>query len=660
MKRINKSSESNFSWQSRLEYNFDNFMSKGGASVFTALVSAFFVAFVIMTLIRYIVELLTPNEYVKTFSIIPWEIFVQLIGLRDTGDDANLLAKLIGVVTIFIGLILFSSLVAFITQQFEARIQLLKKGESVVIEENHTLILGFSDRVIDIIQELVLANKSESDAVIVILSQIDKEEMDSFLRTNISDLQTTRVVTRNGSITSLNTLDKVGIKAAKSVIILNEAKGSDPDSIKNLSDSRTIKAILAVMAATGDDKLPKIVVELHSEQYRRLAENIIPGAVTTLNEADILARILVQTSLSIGLATVYLNLVGFEGNEFYFYRPNRGWNGLNFGELAFRFLDAVPIGIRHSDRSLTIRPATNYQLKEDDQAIILAEDDSKIKFAAQPIVKINNSAHFINKISLEREPERHLLIGWNNKAAIALREYASYLVKGSEVNLVVRNLSDEVHKKFQEVADNNPQIKMDVIQAEVDSIEALKILKPYDYNSIAILAAGGETAEEIDAKTLTILLSLRQIFRNYREINGKDVKAEIIAEIIDSQETDLVIKAGVKDFLLTNQFVSKILAQASQEPDIISIYSELFSAEGSEVYIKPIWLYFPKDKVGKVVFADCVLAAQNRDEICIGVKIGADSERKDKNFGIRLVPNLDELLNLTENDALITIAGDDS
>ncbi|KAB8334755.1 hypothetical protein SD80_007550 [Scytonema tolypothrichoides VB-61278] len=645
------------SWQKRLQYNFDNFMSKGGLSVFLALLSLFFGTFVVMTIVRYISELLFPNtNNVESSSELYWEVFVQLIGLRDTGDNANLATKIIGVITIFLGLVLFSSLVAFITQEFESRLQILRQGQSPVIEENHTLILGFSDRIIDIIKELVVGNESEADAVVVILSQQEKEEMDNFLRNNLVELKTTRVVTRNGIITNLNDLNKVGIKVAKSVIILNDAKTSDPDELKTLADARVVKAVLAVVAANEEDSLPSIVVELHSQQYRRLAENIAPGAVTTLNEADILARILVQTSRSVGLAAVYLNLVGFEGNEFYFYRPEKGWQSVNFGELPFHFSNGIPIGVRHVDGTLRIKPSKKYQLVESDEAIVLAEDDSSIQFHRQPVVQPKNfrSSDFCK--TLERKPEKHLIIGWNSKAPITLREYAKYLVSGSEVNLVVQDLTSQVKAEFDSIAKNYSQIKMDALQVNLDSVEQLLRLKPYEYNSISILALKGENSEEIDAKTLTILLELRQIFREYTAETKNQVTTELIAEIIDSQDTDLVIKAGVKDFLLTNQFVSKILAQVSQEPSVMSIYHDLFSVEGSELYIKPISLYFSSKQLGRLTFADCVKAAQERDELCLGVKISALAQNKNQNFGIDLVPSLDKPLNLTFNDSLITLA----
>ena len=655
-----KSSQIQVSWQKRLQYNFDNFMSKGGFSVFLALLSGFFVAFVLMTIARYISEWFFPNENIDDYSDFSWDVFVQLIGLRDTGDNANFATKFVGVLTIFIGLVLFSSLVAFITQEFEAKLQDLRKGKSPVVEENHTLILGFSERVIDIIQELVLANESEKDAAIVILSQEDKEEMDDFLRDNLGDLKTTRVVTRNGSITNLSDLDKVGIKVAKSVIILNQSKVSDSEELKLLSDARVLKSILAVVAANEEEKLPSIVVELQSEQYRRLAENFVPGAVTTLNEADILARILVQTSRSAGLAIVYLNLVGFEGNEFYFYRPKDGWPNINFGELPFHFSNGVPLGVRQVSGDLIIGPDKNYQLASDDEVIVLAEDDSTINFSPVRVVQPQALGYSDYRKTLERKTEKHLVIGWNSKAPIVLREYAKFLINDSQVNLAVQNLSSQVQAEFDKISKDYQHLKMSALEVNLDSIRSLKRLKPQEYNSISILAGSGENAEEIDARTLTTLLELRQIFRDYTAETGKEVTTELIAEIIDSEETDLVIKAGVRDFLLTNQFVSKILAQVSQEPDVISIYRELFSADGSELYIKPISLYFPPERIGKLSFADCVLAAQSRNEVCIGVKISSQSKDKEKNFGVNLAPSMNQLFNLTLNDALISLAEDET
>jgi hypothetical protein len=655
----NKRVTNEISWKKRLQYQFDNFMSKGGISVFLALSSAFFAAFALMTTARYLSEWLFPNESLES-SDFPWAVFVQLIGLRDAGENDNFSAKFVGIVTIFVGLVLFSSLVAFITQEFEAKLQDLRKGKSLVVEEKHTLILGFKSRVIDIIKELIIANESESYASIVILSSENKEDMDDFLRTNITELKTTRVVTRNGSITNINDLKKVGINSAKSVIILNNAETLDSEESKHLSDARAVKSILAVLAATEEEDLPPIVVEIHSEQYRRLAENLAPGIISTLEEADILARILVQTSRSIGLAVVYLNLVGFEGNEFYFYSREEGWNDLRFGQLPFHFLNGIPIGVRYENGVVALNPDRNYKLANKDYVIMIAEDDSTIEFHLDVLVRVDGTRYADHQQSLERKIENYLIIGWNSKTPIALREYAAYLVEGSRVNLAVENLTPEIEAEFNKISKAYPDIKMDAFAVNLNSVEDLTKLKPYQFDSISILAGEGQDAEQVDAKTLTILLELREIFKAYNTETGNEVTTDLIAEIVDSEETDLVIKAGVKDFLITNQFVSKILAQASQDPQVLPIYRQLFSAEGDELYLKPIWLYFPPQYIGKLTFADCVLAAQNRGEVCIGIKIGELAQDKDKNFGIDLIPNLDKRLHLSPNDFLITFAQDDT
>ena len=648
-----------FSWQKRLQYKFDNFMSKGGFSVFLALLAGFFAAFVLMSISRYIVEWLLPNQYVENYSDLFWEVFVQLIGLEDTGKQANWGTKLVSIITIFVGLVFFSSLVAFITQQFEYQIYSLRKGKSPVIEKNHTLILGFNDRRLDLIKELIIGNQSKEYAAIVILSEKDKERMDDFFRNNIADLKTTRLITRNGSVTNLNNLNKVGVQLAKSVVILNGANNADSEEFKALSDARAVKAILAVVAANEEAKLPPILVELHSEKYRIIAKNIAPRIVTIINEANILARILVQTSRHIGLASVYLDLLGFEGNEFYFYRSDIGWQNLTFGQLPFHFPKSIPLGLRFKDGTLQLNPKKDYKLADHDEVIVLASDYSTIKFEPQSLVQ-TDKIYADYRQKRETKTEKHLLIGWNNKTAIALSEYPNYVLPGSEINLVVENLSDEIKKEFERIAQANLDVKMQILTLNSDLGEELRTLKLCEFNSISILASKGRSAEEIDANTLTNLLEIRQMFQDYKAKTGNKIATDLIAEIVNSEDIDLVVKAGVKDCLLSNQLVSKILAQVSQESDVMLIFDELFSAEGSELNIKPISLYFPPEHLRKLTFADCILAAQACDELCIGVRTTAKEDNQEKEFEINILPSLDQVFNFIPDDSLIVLAENDS
>ena len=649
-----------FSFQEKFKYKLDNLMSRGGLYVFLALLLMFTIAFIVMGGLRVIIYLFFHDPNIEDPLQLIWHAFSQITdsgALAELDTDSNIAGKLVGIATISIGIVLFSSMVAFITQEFDKRLAMLRKGKSKVIEEDHILIVGFSERVIDIIREIVIANESD-EGVIAILADMDKEEMDDYLRDRIMDLQSTRVITRSGSTTSLLNLRNAGIDVAHSVVVLNTAKASDSNDVKEAADAKVIKTIMAVVAAKGEDSVPPVVAEVHIERYRKLAETIVEGKITTLNEADLLARMLVQTSRCEGLSMVYMDLVGFEGNEFYFFRPDQGWGTQNFGELQFHFMETVPLGVRNSKGMITMNPPLDYVLKDDDDVIVLAEDDSTINYSSHQVIEPKTRSYSTDRADIP--VEKHMIVGWNNKAPIVLREYASYMIEGSSVNLVVENLDPAIKKEFEAIKKEFADIQMKCSQIDYHSKDQLKKLKLEEYTTVSILAGSGEEAEEIDSKTIMRLLQIRNIFQEHTRDTGKEIDTKLITEIVESENTELVLKAGVKDFLISNQFVSKIFAQVADDPDVMQVYDDLFSEEGSEVYVKPISLYFKEFENEEISFADCMLAAQQRSEVCFGVKIRAEEFDSSKSFGIYLIPNKKTNYRFQPGDSLITLAEDES
>ena len=645
----------------RLQYRLDNFMSKGGMAVFLALLCLFFIAFVIMSTVRMSVFWFFPDAGVDGLSDLNWRVFFQIIdsgSLAELDAGSNLASKLVGIVTIFFGLVLFSSMVAFITQQFEERLALLRKGRSAVLESGHTLVLGFGDRLVDMLRELIIANESESDAVVVVLAQNDKEQMDDYLREQILDWQTTRMIVRSGNTASLPTLRKVGVEHADSIVILSDAKPSQTLQVKELADARVIKAIMAVLAITGDRSGIPIVAELHLARNRELAESVQPGRVTTLDETDLLARMLVQTSRSVGLSVVYSDLVGFEGNEFYFFRPKQGWGPLTFGQLQLHFQRSVPLGVRNVNHQIRLNPPPDYPMLPEDEVVILAEDDSTIKFFDKPVMVPITLSYSEQRASVPKE--KHLIIHWTTKTPIVLKEYASYLTSGSQLHLVVQQNSDVLRQTFTQIAEQNPNVVMQIRELDLSRYAAIRAIRPHRYNTVAILGRPSATAEEIDTRTLLILLQMRRHFRAYAEETGETVTTKLITEVVESENTELVVKTGVRDFLLSNRFISKIFAQAALNPEVMFVYDQLFSAEGSEVYLKSVALYFDPEESPQVSFGDCMLAAQAREEVCFGVKLIADEAHAERNFGVQLIPKRDETFRFEPGDCLITLAEDES
>ena len=654
--------------RTRLRYSIDNFMSRGSSSIFLALLGLFLVGFLIMVFVRGVANAFVPDETLSSWAEIPWRVYVAVMegSAAETDGDSNWAAKLTSILAVMVGLILFSSMVAFITSVFEAKLDELRRGRSLVLESDHTLILGFGDRILEVIRELIEANESEPDASIVILAENDKEEMDNIIRDNITDFATTRVITRSGVVTNINNLKKVMAENAKSVIIMNSAASWRPENEKNLADALVLKSIMSIIAVCDGEIHPAIVCEIHSDRDRDLAENISNGVVKALNEVSVLSRMIAQLALSRnGLSIVYSDMVGFDGNEFYFYKPDEGWGErLTFGDSMNRFKSSTPMGIHNSKGEIILNPAKDMPIENDDELIVFAEDDSTIFYFQDPV--FNPTLKEIPSSIVEPQSHRVALLNWTTKTSIILEKLCSYLPKGSELCTYVSAKVPEMDSCKISLNENYPDINISMTELDLNDLESLDNINPQDFDSILILSPGGSTIEEMDAYVISMLIRIRQILISKKdsENNNLDSKdwPKLITEVMDSENIDIILNSGVEDFMVSNQFVSQIMAQVSEEPMALDVYDDLFQSEGSELYIKPASYYFDfKDsKTITIPYGECVQAARLRNEVILGLQIHADQKNKDNMFGIVLIPNKDDEFTLSEKDGLIALAEDET
>jgi hypothetical protein len=122
------------------------------------------------------------------------------------------------------GLFIFSSLIGSISSGIDESISNLRKGKSKVIETNHTLILGYSSMIYSVISESCLANESQKKAIIVILADRDKVEMEDDIRAKIEDTKTSKIIVRSGNPLDLRDLLMVNYNEAKAIILLSPEK----------------------------------------------------------------------------------------------------------------------------------------------------------------------------------------------------------------------------------------------------------------------------------------------------------------------------------------------------------------------------------------------------------------------------------------------------
>ena len=656
----------------RFRYKFDNYMAKGGSSMFASLVVVFLVALALIVLIRLVVYFLFPNAGDQWSSGFLNHIYIIFLQMTDPGNMAqditsSPLYKISAVVAGLAGVVLLSMLIGLITTALVQKLEALRKGHSKVIESGHTLILGWNDqRVLEILKELVMANESEDDPSIVVLAERPKEEMDDYLRLVLPDTQNTRVVTRSGSPSSLTNLAVASVENCKSVIVLATAKEGSPRSVRDQSDAKVIKTILAVAASR--EELPEravtdededgeslnIVAEIFDDHHRKIVQQNCPHPITVIDSSEILAKIMVQTSRSVGLSVVYGEILSFDGCEMYF--ADGDWGSLEFGKVQYHFPDGVPMGIRDANGDLHVNPDSGRVLTDDDELLILADDDSTIEFRPRPVV--TPRALQAREAKMEQRIERELFIGWSRKARIMVREYADYVLEGSSIEVLSEDPDGRIRAEVEALDAELDPLQLTFIERNPLRIETLIEAEPSQHDNIIMLSEFSEStdAEKADSETILILLLLRRIFEDYPD---DSIETKLITEVIDSSNQGLVARAGVKDFIISDQLISMMLAQVSEEADIKRVYDDLFAEDGSEIYLKPCSLYFESEST-EVSFADCMQVAQSRSEICLGVKIKAEEHNGAANFGVRLIPEKSTQFTLGPEDCLVVLAEDET
>ena len=643
-----------------IHYSIDNYLAKGSSALFLSLLVTFLSAFFLIGLLRLFILFFTPHEAAadQTIWAQVWRAFLQLTapGNMNQDNSSSFGYKATAILAGFTGVVIFSTLIATLTTALNNAITNLKQGHSRVLEEGHTLIVGWNQRVTEILRELVEANEAEENAVVVIMAQQDKPWMDEYLRKNFKDRGSLRIVTRSGNPAAPESLNHVSVADCKSVIVLANCDDNASHEEQVASDARGIKVVLALETTVPEGEFP-IVCELFLARNREVVTGVVPGRVKVIDSEEILAKVMVQTSRTSGLSVVYSELLSFEGCELYFYEAD--WKGITFQQSQFHFPDGVPIGIRQPDGSVVIRPQLDTVLEDGFEILIVAQDDSTIEFVDNVVATAQEIDIPDRRIELGQE--KMLMLGWSSKAPIIISEYSEYVEPGSRVVVAIQEADAKLRKAVDQLNSVIDELEIELIETNPFDGRELAELQPFGYDDIIILpqnVGSDGNSERIDSETIVVLLLLRHLKKSIESEGGK-VKTKVVTEVLDSNNQALIHQAGVNDFIISNRLVSMLLAQISEEPDIQLVYDDLFQEDGSEIYVKPIDLYFD-ELPQKVTFADLMRVAQKRDEeVCIGVKIGKKTQLSDENYGITLIPEKNTVYHIERGDALVVVAEDE-
>ncbi len=608
-------------FKDRLRYKFDNLMSKGTI----ALVGMLFLATAAVIIVAGFISYLLGNGTVgqNVWASVMHTIDAGTITGTDTGNIGFVI--LMCIVTLC-GLFVTSILIGIITTGFEGKLQSLRKGNSRVIEKDHTVILGYDDNVFTIISELVIANENRKNAAIVVLSPEDKEEMEEAILNQIPDLKNTKLICRTGNITDTNMLSKCSLDTCRS-IILNERR-----------DYMTIKAILAINnffdSAQHMTQNPPIVSLINDKPNLDAALIAGQGNVEALLVGDVISRIIAQTCRQPGLSAVLIELFDYDGNELYFENfPSLA--GKKFSEALSSFRYAVPFGYKRGE-NIMLNPPMDDVLEANDVIILLVEDDGVAQPSDYEQPDISSILSQL-KPQIEQDSENLIILGNNHMAPLILKELDSYFSPGSTVTLAV----DDENVNFEGISLNN--IELSVINCDINSRENIENFVKNGIDHVLLLSDEECDIETSDAQTLLKIIHLRDIMKT------QDMSFNITSEMRNTTNQKLAKVAEINDLVVGSNIVNLILTQISENRDLSGVFRELLEADGSEIYIKNASSYAVPGK--PIDFYTLTQVAAHKGHIAIGYKLLRDGETQ-----IIVNPDKQSTVTFTHDDEIIVLA----
>jgi hypothetical protein len=561
-------------------------------------------------------------------------LWVALLRTLDPGtmaDDVGWPFRVISLIVTLGGVLIVSSLIGLLANGINQRVMELGRGRTLVAETGHTLILGWSPAVFTVLPELVEANRNIRRASVVVLAPFEKSDMEQELKTRVRDRGPTRIIVRTGSPYEAADLSIVNPTAAKSIVVL---RPDDEDG-----DASVVKTVLALISSKLLPPGTACIAEMTDPSMAEGLRQVVLESVDVMQSQGIMARITAQVCRQPGLGKAYQDLLDFRGDEIYF-RREPSLRGMTFGDALLCFEEASIIGLRRGDRTVALNPPIDTVIAQDDEVIAVAEDDDRVRFAGK--------ASFQPKVASgepsDPQPERFLILGWNDLAPRVIRELDHYVSSGSEV-LVVPNGSSPDES---EVSGGFRNIKLEWRASPVDAESLDSDLggsRPPDH--VLLLSDRRQRSEATaDARALMTLLQIRQWIQK----SGHDVN--VVLELLDERDVALVPPSPTEEFIVSEQFTSLLMAQLSENAEVGQVFADLLDEAGSELYLKPATLYAPSHEIA---FGDVVAAARTRGEVALGYR-SASMNTNGHRGGVVLNPRKSARVRLSPGDSVLVLA----
>jgi Trk K+ transport system NAD-binding subunit len=586
----------------RLRYRFDLALARG------PLVVVGYLGLIMLAIILLSAVLLTAfhltgitvdgsdTTHGLSFGEAFWQSLLRVLDSGTFASDNDWPTRTVSLVVTISGIFLAGSLIGLIANAVDQQIEKLRKGRSDVLENNHTLVLGWSPRLPSILAEIVIANENHRKQALVVLADRAKDEMEDELRRLVPDTKTTRVVCRTGDIGNAADLHLVNVEGARSVIVLAGEQG----------DAGVVKAILAVRSIDPNFDRVRLVAELDDPGHADTLHTLTDGRIATVQADEVISQVTAQACHQSGLASVFRDLLDFDGDEIYFETVPE-LVGHTYGEAVRAFEDVCVIGL-YRDKQVLLNPPASEVFAAGDEVIAIAADDDRIVFTG-----------FVDDLDVERvlgmpftEPiQRIALVGWSSLGVTVLHELDQFMGDGSVVDVLV---DVNIFAASEITLPEYKHCTVNVHAVEAGPLALLEVLGEHRYDQAIVLGYRRRMdPNQADARTMLTLLALNRAWL------GNPNRPRVVAEMLDRSNVEIAQTTGVDDFIVSDELSSLMIAQLSERLELQDVFAELFDASGCFVSLHPAVLYAPEHPT---TFASVVASAAARGASALGYRLG--------------------------------------
>jgi len=560
-----------------------------------------------------------------------WGMFFDPGTETSFSAESKYKVKIVAVVFTIFGYVfnlLFLGLIVEIVRNKMAEFQ---RRHSRIVANDHTVLLGWSEKSLYVIRELLHRADNKGDKMeIVLLADVDKLEMWQELRRQFPAAKQQQAIrVRRGKPTECNDLERASVLSARDIIVVGGS--GDP----NEEDLHTGRVILA-LAALQPQPQGSIIAEVRTAEMSGAISQVLDNAEGIFARNAVM-RALCLTALHPAVGDTFQSLMTWSsGAEIYCKHLDEiGAGGAQtVGEAEGRISHGVVMGVLPEDNMAVMVPARHRPLTSTDRLLVLAESEVELNSNSRGI----RPADQLSAASCGSWPAFNftgptscrtvIIVGWPADIDALLHTMDDFIAPGSVVTILSELEEQEREHRLSASFPFKPRnFRLKHHVGHICSILALSRLPLADCRAILVLPDSGFTGDTqmsdsaCLASAITIDGLLKGEHREFFVPADVDHRPRLICSVLSA-----VIERALPDshklrrsaaFFAGNALETGLFTIASSQAPVYNAILMLLQPNSfGQIYTRRVTKYTGGE--GEISFEQCAQMVRQNGEVLMG------------------------------------------